>query len=56
MPDRIILTWTGDPAHPQVVTWRTDNTIATGYAEIAESESGPKFPEKAQRIAQHYEA
>lgn len=50
MPDRIILTWTGEPAQTQAVTWRTDTTIAKAYAEIAESESGPKFTSKAQRI------
>jgi 3',5'-cyclic AMP phosphodiesterase CpdA len=50
MPDRIILTWTGDPAHTQAVTWRTDTTIAKACAEIAESESGPNFASKAQRI------
>lgn len=50
MPDRIILTWTGDPAHTQAVTWRTDTTIAKACAEIAESESGPNFATKAQRI------
>jgi hypothetical protein len=50
LPDRIILTWTGDPAHTQAVTWRTDTTIAKACAEIAESESGPTFSSKAQRI------
>jgi 3',5'-cyclic AMP phosphodiesterase CpdA len=51
MPDRIILTWTGDPAHTQAVTWRTDSSIAKGFAEIAPAESGPKFAERAKRFS-----
>ncbi len=35
LPDRILLSWTGDPATTQSVTWRTDNSIHTAYAEIA---------------------
>jgi hypothetical protein len=50
IPDRIILTWTGDPAHTQAVTWRTDTAIVKAYAEIANSESGPNFAFKAQRF------
>ena len=34
-PDRIVLTWTGNPARTQAVTWRTDNTVDVGYAELA---------------------
>lgn len=30
LADRVILTWTGDPAKTQAVTWRTDTTIAQG--------------------------
>ncbi len=51
MPDRVNLTWTGDPAHTQAVTWRTDSTIGKGYAEIAEAEPGPKFASRAERIS-----
>lgn len=35
VPDRIVLTWSGDPATTQSVTWRTDNSIASAFAEIA---------------------
>ncbi len=45
LPDRIVLTWTGDPATTQTVTWRTDDSIAEGYAEIAVAEDGPEFAE-----------
>lgn len=34
-PDRIVLTWAGDPATSQAVTWRTSAEVAKGYAEIA---------------------
>ena len=35
LPDRIVLTWRGDPATTQAVTWRTDTTITRGVAEFA---------------------
>lgn len=50
LPDRVILSWIGDPARTQAVTWRTDTTITEGVAEIAESEPGPQFAPKAQRV------
>jgi hypothetical protein len=50
LPDRIILSWTGDTAHTQAVTWRTDATIAEGVAEIAESEGSPQFVSRAERV------
>ncbi len=46
MPDRIILTWTGDPAHSQAVNWRTDTSIAKALAQIAVAASGPEFIKK----------
>lgn len=42
-PDRIILTWNGDPATTQAVTWRTDTSVTTPLAQIALSEPGPAF-------------
>lgn len=49
-PERIILTWTGDPARSQAVTWRS-NLPAEGaaVAEIAPATPGPGFP-KAARV------
>ncbi len=35
LPDRIVLTWSGDPATTQSVTWRTDPSVARGIAELA---------------------
>jgi len=47
IPDRIILTWAGDPTSSQAVTWRTDSTVAKPVAEIAEAGDGPDFIKKA---------
>ncbi|TWT34857.1 Alkaline phosphatase precursor [Blastopirellula retiformator] len=47
MPDRVVLTWTGDPRTTQAVTWRTSVDVAEGLAEIAEAEAGPGFAAKA---------
>lgn len=35
LPDRVVLTWAGDPATTQAVTWRTDTSVEAGLAEIA---------------------
>ena len=50
MPDRIILTWTGDPSRSQAVTWRTDTTVTRAVAQIAPAEDGPKFVDKAREV------
>lgn len=50
IPDRIILTPIGDPARQMAVTWRTDTTVTTGFAQIAPAEHGPGFIIKAQQI------
>ncbi|MFN0100630.1 MAG: fibronectin type III domain-containing protein [Bryobacteraceae bacterium] len=47
VPDRIILTWAGDPATTAAVTWRTDSSVAAGVAQIAVAEDGPLFVKKA---------
>lgn len=39
MPDRVVLTWSEDPATTQSVTWRTDTTVEKGIAQIAEANS-----------------
>jgi Purple acid Phosphatase, N-terminal domain/Calcineurin-like phosphoesterase len=43
VPDRIILTWTGDPARSVAVTWRTDTSIARGVAQVAPASASPDF-------------
>ena len=42
-PDRIILTWTGNPSTSQAVTWRTSTEVKEGLAELAVATSGPEF-------------
>src|SRR5262245_54810028 len=51
LPDRIILTWPGDPATTQAVTWRTSVEVAKGLAEIAVADGGPGFPKGAKQVA-----
>ncbi len=43
IPDRIVLTWNGDPATSQAVTWRTDLSVRRALAEIAVADDGPLF-------------
>jgi 3',5'-cyclic AMP phosphodiesterase CpdA len=41
LPDRVVLTWRGDPATTQAVTWRTDTSVRSSVAEFAiANESG----------------
>lgn len=52
LPDRIVLTWNGDPATTQAVTWRTDATAMRGMAELAPAHDNgramnPARPRKA---------
>lgn len=42
-PDRVILTWSGDTATTQSVTWRTHASIRETSAQIAEATPGPSF-------------
>ncbi|HEV3339743.1 MAG TPA: metallophosphoesterase family protein [Pirellulales bacterium] len=51
LPDRIILTWAGDPAFTQAVTWRTSTEVARAWAEIAVADADPAFAKSATRIA-----
>lgn len=55
-PDRIALTWTGDPARSQAVTWRTDDSIKTGFAEIALADPSSRFDSNAERFKAKTEA
>lgn len=50
IPDRILLSWTSDPATTQAVTWRTDDTVTVAYAEIAIATDGPEFDDAPQRF------
>ncbi|MEX0329805.1 MAG: fibronectin type III domain-containing protein [Puniceicoccaceae bacterium] len=46
-PDRIFLSFHGDPATTRAVTWRTDATIGEAQAQIALVTGNPKFDRKA---------
>jgi len=46
-PDRIILTFHGDPATNRAVTWRTDKSISTAVGQIAEATVNSKFQNSA---------
>lgn len=46
-PDRIILTFLGDPATSRAVTWRTDDTVTDSVAQIAVATENSKFVEQA---------
>ena len=49
MPDRVILTFDGDPATSQAVTWRTDPSVKTPLGQIAVATDGPEFDPKLGR-------
>jgi hypothetical protein len=42
-PQRVILGWTGDPAHTQAVTWRTDKRAETPQVQLAPASANPDF-------------
>jgi 3',5'-cyclic AMP phosphodiesterase CpdA len=46
--ERIILTWNGNPATSQAVTWRTDAANQQAVAEIARADASPDFSNHAQ--------
>lgn len=50
LPDRIILTWSGDPATTQSLTWRTDTSVRNAQAQIAEAGDGPDFVKAARTV------
>ena len=50
LADRVILTWSGDPARTQDVTWRTDTTVKLAFVEYAAATGGPYFVNNAIRI------
>jgi myo-inositol-hexaphosphate 3-phosphohydrolase/3',5'-cyclic AMP phosphodiesterase CpdA len=50
LPDRVVLTWSGDPATSQAVTWRTSTEAGQALAEIAPATADPGFPAKAAQV------
>ncbi len=49
-PDRIILTWNGDPATSQAVTWRTDSDDPPARAQLARAHADPRFTRRAREV------
>ncbi|GAB1307524.1 metallophosphoesterase family protein [Urechidicola sp. KH5] len=49
-PDRIILTFHGDPASNRAVTWRTEVSVTASVAQIAEATVNSKFVKDAKTI------
>ena len=47
VPTRIILGWTGDPAHTQAVTWRTLKPVASPQAQVAIASPNADFRSSA---------
>lgn len=47
LPDRVVLTFCGDPRTTQAVTWRSSMEIHKGIAEIAVATHGPEFTKQA---------
>jgi 3',5'-cyclic AMP phosphodiesterase CpdA len=43
IPDRVILTWAGDPTTTQSITWRTDEATTKSIVEYALTTDGPTF-------------
>jgi len=58
LPDRVILTWSGDPATTQSVTWRTDTSVLAGFAEIAIANANGRAlnPQRLQAETTHFES
>ncbi len=50
LPDRIILTWSGDPSKTQAFTWRTDTSITSPQVQYAEIQDGPNFQKKVTTV------
>jgi len=50
VPSRIVLTWAGDPARTQAVTWRTEIAAASPQAQVVKFTPDPKFEPSASTV------
>lgn len=50
IPDRINLSWAGDPAVSQSVTWRTSTEVTRGVAEIAVADAAPDLQSRSRQL------
>lgn len=55
-PDRIVLTWNGDPRHSQAVSWRTNGQVRQGTAQITIAPDSPHLEESAKSYPSTVEA
>jgi hypothetical protein len=55
IPARIVLTWAGDPARTQAVTWRTEIAAAAPQAQVAKFSPDPKFEPSAITVRATFE-
>ncbi len=49
-PSRIVLGWTGDPAHTMSVTWRTGSAGANSVGQVAPAGPGPDLLKAARTV------
>lgn len=50
IPTRIILTWTGDPATTQAVTWRTETSRPSPQVQVTRLSASPAFEKTATAV------
>ncbi|MGD0579778.1 MAG: fibronectin type III domain-containing protein, partial [Bryobacteraceae bacterium] len=50
IPSRIILTWSGDPATTQSVTWQTTTALSTPQGQVAKTSPHPNFGDSAATV------
>lgn len=51
IPDRVTLTFSGDPATTQAVTWRTSPDVTDAKAQIIAADPSPSFEERAKTVS-----
>jgi hypothetical protein len=49
-PSRVLLTWSGDPATTQSVTWRTEVMVLAPQAQVAKFTADPAFEKSAAAV------
>jgi 3',5'-cyclic AMP phosphodiesterase CpdA len=50
VPARIVLSWAGDPARSQAVTWRTEVAVGSPQAQVVKFSADPKFEALASTV------
>lgn len=51
IPDRIVLSWVGNPATSQAVNWRTSTDVENAVAQFALAADGPRFDAEPKDVA-----